>query len=118
MSDLSANLLALATKSLELSNNEVLRLRAAIRNHRDQRGDDRCWIDDEMLYGSLDEPLPLDISALPPKEDFLKSCERYYEQRRCPLDAYPPGKMRLAELEAEVERLRAENECLKNTGDL
>lgn len=84
---------------------EVARLRAAIRNHRDQRGDDRCWLDDQTLYEALGEPIPENAQALPPKADFLTSCERYYEQRRCPAHVYPPGKMRIAELEAEVERI-------------
>lgn len=28
-------------------------LESAIRKHRDQRGDDRCWLDDEELYKTL-----------------------------------------------------------------
>lgn len=34
---------------------EVQRLRAAIRAHRDQRGDDRCHLDDAALYAALPE---------------------------------------------------------------
>jgi len=29
------------------------RLRDAIKKHRDQRGDDRCWLDDRELYAVL-----------------------------------------------------------------
>jgi hypothetical protein len=32
-----------------------LALCAAVREHRDQRGDDRCWRDDRKLYASLPE---------------------------------------------------------------
>lgn len=36
---------------------EIERLRSAIRNHRDQQGDDRCFMDDEALYEVLPEGL-------------------------------------------------------------
>jgi hypothetical protein len=66
---------------------ERVRLESAIRTHRDQRGDDRCWLDDHALYSVLDDaPEPSNHLALPPKCEFLKSCERYWEQRQTPDD--------------------------------
>ncbi len=91
---------------------ELDRLRTAIREHRDQRGDDRCWLDDQRLYHALGEgdPDPFDpVSALPPKADFLASCERFWIKRQCPGQegrALLPDEMTIAELTAEVRRLR------------
>lgn len=75
---------------------EVERLRAAIRKHRDQRGDDRCWMDDEELYAVLSE------GYTPPKRDTsieLKNCEKYIASRHDPRVTYTSP-------EREIERLR------------
>ncbi len=58
---------------------------AAIRKHRDFRGDDRCWMDDVELYQSLPEGYE------PPKADAsveLKNCERYISCRHNPATKY------------------------------
>ena len=34
---------------------EVESLRSAIRLHRDEKGHDRCWLDDQRLYSILPE---------------------------------------------------------------
>lgn len=87
----------------------VRRLEEAIRKHRDQRGDNRCWLDDVELYRSLRDELSeyaVD-TELPPKCDFLMSCSRYWDQRQRPSDKnLTPSCMTLAQLQAEVERLR------------
>lgn len=91
---------------------EVERLRAAIRQHRDQRGDDRCWLDDARLYRSLGaDPEDCNIDGtLPPKCEFLKSCERYWEQRQSANEklSSEASAMTVAQLEAEIARLKAE----------
>jgi len=84
---------------------EVERLRNAIREHQAQRGDDRCWLDDRRLYEAAG--LGLAATALPPRCEFLASCERYWEQRQRPEEKTAAGGMTIAQLEAEVERLRA-----------
>ena len=61
-------------------------LREAIKKHRDQRGDDRCWLDDADLYAELNLPRTTEGSTLPPKCEFLKSCERFWEQRQTPYE--------------------------------
>lgn len=63
---------------------EAEKLRAAIRKHRDQRGDDRCWVDDMELYGSLPEAVGTEILALPPRDVFLSNCARFHEFRQAP----------------------------------
>lgn len=82
------------------------RLIRAIREHRDQRGDDRCWLDDVALYNALAEVTGEDPTfdlSLPPKAEFLASCERYYEQRRDPSKA--PACMTIRQLQDEIGRL-------------
>lgn len=90
---------------------EVERLKACVRLHHDQRGDDRCHLDDLKLYrdalGIGTDPY---VAALPPKPDFLASCERFWARRQCPGtegSASLPGCMTIAELTAELERFKA-----------
>ena len=60
---------------------EVMRLRAAIRQHRDEKGHGRCWLDDQTLYQILPEATEADLT-LPPKEEFLTNCEIYWRTRQ------------------------------------
>jgi len=54
---------------------EVLRLRAGIRGHRDSSGHQLCW-HHPQLWGLLPEPIPPDI-AVPPWPKFLRGCLAY-----------------------------------------
>lgn len=93
---------------MESHEEQIDRLKAAIRAHRDQRDDDRCWEDDLRLYAALGEgDVGPEAMALPPKCDFLKSCERYYDQRQVPLSAGTaelPGRMTIAQMTAALEK--------------
>lgn len=63
--------------------NEIERLREAIRKHRDQRLDDKCWFDDFELYEVLPEgidPSYVDLRLLP-KEIMLRNCEHFVDCR-------------------------------------
>lgn len=96
---------------------------AAVREHHNQRGDDRCHFDDLKLYRAvLGEGVDPYVGALPPDEDMEESCRRYIRQRRCPgpQGVLPlPGDMTIAQLSAEVERLQAENSNLRERlGDI
>jgi cytochrome c553 len=62
----------------------VRELEAAIRTHRGQRGHDRCYLDDDVLYATLPEG-PQSPNGLPPREEFLAGCERFERLRRHPL---------------------------------
>ncbi len=82
---------------------ETERLRTAIRKHRDQRGDDRCWLDDEELYKTLPE------GFVPPERDAsveLKNCEKYIACRRNPATTYVSPERRIEELEKQIEELK------------
>jgi hypothetical protein len=72
----------LATDCL-LMRGEIQRLKAAIRKHRDERGNDRCWLDDRELYAVLGEGQP--DTTLPPQVEFLNNCLRFHTSRQAPL---------------------------------
>lgn len=78
-------------------------LEAAIRRHRDQRGDDRCWMDDEVLYVALPE------GFVPPERDSLVElarCQEYIACRHNPATRYVSPQRRIEELEREYADLR------------
>ncbi len=90
---------------------EVQRLTDAIKLHHSKKGDDRCWMDDVNLYAVLGLPSP--YTLLPERPQFAVSCtrycERFYDTRQHPTDlalGASPYKMTIAEMEAEIIRLR------------
>ena len=67
---------------------EAKRLRVAVRNHRDQVGDDRCWADDDALYSSLPEGgCPLKAFSPQEKDILMARCSRYWDTRFYPSNA-------------------------------
>jgi hypothetical protein len=65
--------------------NAVMKLQDAIRYHRDQKGDDRCWVDDLRLYEILPEgPVGYD-PTLPPEDVFLDNCKKFCRSRQTPV---------------------------------
>ncbi len=85
-------------------------LRAAVRLHRDQKGDDRCWMDDEILYHALPEGYTV------PERDTtveLAHCERFIRCRMNPKTRYVSPQRRIEELEARVKELEHENDLLQ-----
>jgi hypothetical protein len=81
----------------------VAELEAAIRQHRDERGDDRCHADDGRLYAVLPEG-----DTRPERETLvtLENCERYIACRQTGREYISPQR-RIEELEVENEHLRA-----------
>ncbi len=75
----------LESMSLEELKAEVLKLRSSIRYHKDQKGDDRCWVDDLRLYEALPEGAEGHNSTLPPEEVFLENCKRFCRSRQVPV---------------------------------
>ena len=81
-------------------------LENAIRKHRDERGDDRCWMDDAVLYKTLPE------GFTPPVRDSsveLKMCEQYIACRHNPATEYVSPQRKIEQLEAENYQLRESN---------
>lgn len=64
---------------------EVRRLRAGIREHRDSTGHDLCW-HHPALWALLPEKVDPQI-AVPPWDKFMRGCIRY----RASLDSQAPG---------------------------
>lgn len=61
---------------------EIMLLRTAIRNHRDQKDDNNCYLDDfTYLYSYLPEKIKAD-PQLPNKQLMMTNCTRYYECRK------------------------------------
>lgn len=73
----------------------------AIRAHRDQHADDRCWMDDFDLYSALDDGATPD-NRVGDKAEMLKNCERFLATR-CAGGKWTS----YAELTAERDRLAA-----------
>jgi hypothetical protein len=80
---------------------EVDRLKAAIKNHRAQKADDRCIEDDDRLYAALGDGIKCD-RQVGSKEDMLKNCARFID-RRCEAGKWPT----YAELEMDRDAARA-----------
>jgi hypothetical protein len=68
---------------------EVMILRNGIRKHRDQKGDENCWLDDQFyLYGLLPEKINAD-PQLPDKDLMMLNCSRYYDCRKAGKEYVP-----------------------------
>lgn len=77
----------------------------AIRKHRDQRGDDRCWLNDEELYKVLPE------GYTPPVRDTkveLEMCRKFIECRHNPATQYVSPQTRIEELEQVIRTIADE----------
>lgn len=69
------------TPELKAAHARIKQLELAIRTHRDEHCDDRCWLDDQALYAVLGEPVAADANAMPPRDQFLANCARFYDAR-------------------------------------
>lgn len=79
-------------------------LQNGVRSHRDQRGDDRCWLDDETLYALLPE------GYAPPARDAaveFRNCERFIATRRNPKTEYVSPQREIERLTASFAELEA-----------
>jgi hypothetical protein len=61
---------------------EAMRLRDAIRKHRDAEENARCWHNDLALYGVLPENEPPGRMD-GPEEVLLRNCRRYIRRQQC-----------------------------------
>jgi hypothetical protein len=52
--------------------------RQVLRDHRDQKGDDRCWLDDYKVWAMI-QGAPVLSTHPPPYEIFMSSCLLFYE---------------------------------------
>jgi hypothetical protein len=94
--------LRMAEKSYLDAVTTLTNLQDAVRTHRDARGDDRCWKDDEDLYACLPE------GFTPPERDSLvelANCERYIASRQHPATIYVSPEREIEQLRARVDNL-------------
>jgi len=70
----------------ELDREGITKARRAIREHRDQTGDYRCWVDDEVLYYRTLPELAGKTPPVPAFEDFMTRCKGYHEKRQDPAE--------------------------------
>lgn len=82
---------------------ELATLQAAIRKHRDFRGDDRCWEDDVELYKTLPEGYEAPASDTAVE---LSNCQRFIECRQNPSTEYVSPQREIERLQAERDELR------------
>lgn len=91
--------------TIAYKHNKLMDLTAAVRRHRDERGDDRCWMDDERLYKALPEGY-----TTPERSEAveLEYCKRFIATRHHPCTTYVSPQVRITELEAEVAKLKSD----------
>lgn len=80
----------------------------AIRKHRDQKGDDRCWMDDYELYQALPEGINGADLRLCELQIMIECCKKYIASRHDPSKPYISPQRRIEELENEVGLLKAQ----------
>lgn len=73
----------LKIKSIGRLRKEIMRIRTAIRKHRDAKDNSRCWHNDLQLYEkTLPEVKPAGRMNLP--EDVLfRNCKKYIRRQKC-----------------------------------
>jgi hypothetical protein len=85
---------------------EIERILDCIRKHRDQHGDDRCWMDDNELYeNTLPEGINgADLRLHAPCEMII-NCAKYIAHRQDPSIPYVSPQRTIEELEAKIAGL-------------
>lgn len=92
---------------------EVERLRNAIRQHMNERGDDRCHADDGRLYAVLPEG-----DTRPERETLVtvENCQRFIECRQAGREYVSPQR-EIERLQARIKELEAVARALVSSCD-
>lgn len=117
----------LASRTANQSEQLLRDWRRIIRWHRDQSGDDRCWLDDYQVYEMV-LGLPA-LNVLFPPDQRLSLCRQYHRDRsspelpcpsprrkNCPRD-YELRHCTAARLAEELEIIRAQVQAHHDLGD-
>lgn len=59
---------------------KIRSIRSDTRYHRDQKGDDRCWVDDYRIWAHLEDS-PAKPTVLPPFEEMMRRCAAFHRFR-------------------------------------
>lgn len=92
---------------LQRAYEKIRELHIAIRKHRDWRGDDRCWLDDERLYGVLPE------GFVAPERDTsveLSNCTKFIACRKNPKTTYVSPEREIERLKEQLQAERDQRE--------
>lgn len=60
---------------------KIRRIRQTIRGHRNAKGDDRCWLDDYKVWGSVSSS-PWAPIKLPPFDEMMIKCHEFWTHRQ------------------------------------
>ncbi len=60
---------------------KITELRGAIRWHRDQKGDNRCWLNDFRVWSCLYEPTVYAPDRLPHRHEMMVKCGLFFAYR-------------------------------------
>lgn len=63
---------------------KIAEARKLIREHRDQIGDYRCWVDDDLLHHAILPELSNQRPNVPGSDEFMRRCEAYHALRQNP----------------------------------
>lgn len=88
----------------------IAELTAAIKHHRDQKEDDRCWMDDHQLYSVLGDGI-LGDNRIGDPIAMLQSCCKFIQNRCQPGGTW----VSRAELEKQNKELQDEVDRLRKT---
>ena len=58
---------------------QIIEFRQVIRYHRDQKGDDRCWVDDYKVWNLLAETRQ--VLRLPMYDEGMRKCRLFFKYR-------------------------------------
>lgn len=72
---------AMLLREMSLLREAIIQRRSVIRHHRDQRLDDRCWLDDYLVW-AMRADSPADLSSPPRFEEAMRRCRQFYFCRR------------------------------------
>ena len=91
----------------------IIELRNSIRYPRDQKGDDRCWLDYRKPYSLIPEIDTSSFDKLPEYDYFMRICSAFYHQRRAERPEPLPTEIWLRE-EWDKDLKEASKSKLKN----
>jgi hypothetical protein len=60
----------------------IIDLERAIHKHRSQTGNNLCWENDLELWQILEGSEQYPHDTLPPEQEFLRNCKKYYDSRK------------------------------------
>jgi len=94
---------------MDAVHSQILELRKVIRYHRDQKGDDRCWLDDYVVWNSL--PETKQVVRLPTYDEGMRKCRAFFKYRNADaVDEIPADAvLELAKWDDDLAEMSSEN---------